>query len=107
MSVEVIAIGTELLLGQIVNSNAAHIGERLAEAGLDHYRQSVVGDNEERMTAAILEASARADAVIITGGLGPTKDDVTRQALAKAAGVSLAYDEDQAERLRERWHRSG
>ena len=107
MSVEVIAIGTELLLGQIVNSNAAHIGERLADAGLDHYRQSVVGDNEERMTAAILEAAARADAVIITGGLGPTKDDVTRHALAKAAGVPLAYDEDQAQRLRERWHRSG
>lgn len=107
MSVEVIAIGTELLLGQIVNSNAAHIGERLAEVGLDHYRQSVVGDNEERMTAAILEASARADAVIITGGLGPTKDDVTRQALAKAAGVSLVFDDEQAERLRERWHRSG
>ncbi len=54
MSVEIIAVGTELLLGQIVNSNAARIGERLAESGLDHYRQTVVGDNVERMTAAIL-----------------------------------------------------
>ncbi|GMQ85811.1 MAG: competence/damage-inducible protein A [Acidimicrobiia bacterium] len=107
MNVEVIAIGTELLLGQIVNSNAAHIGERLAEVGLDHYRQSVVGDNEGRMTAAILEASARADAVIITGGLGPTKDDVTRRALAKAAAVALVFDDEQAEQLRRRWHRSG
>ena len=60
MSVEVIAIGTELLLGQIVNSNAAHIGERLAEAGLDHYRQSVVGDNEERMAAASRVTALRA-----------------------------------------------
>jgi len=106
MRVEIIAIGTELLLGQIVNSNATRIGERLAEAGLDHYRQTVVGDNVGRVTAAVLEACARADAVIITGGLGPTKDDLTREALAQAAGVALVFDETQAEVLRERWRRS-
>ena len=107
MSVEIIAVGTELLLGQIVNSNAARIGERLAEAGLDHYRQTVVGDNVDRIAAAIGEAAARADAVIITGGLGPTKDDLTREALAMAAGVGLIFDTDQADRLREWWRRRG
>lgn len=107
MIVEVIAVGTEMLLGQIVNSNAAHIGERLAEAGLDHYRQTVVGDNLERVVAAIAEAAARADAVIITGGLGPTQDDLTRPALAGAAGVELVFDDEQAERLREFWRRRG
>lgn len=107
MNVEVIAIGTELLLGQIVNSNASRIGERLAEAGLDHYRQTVVGDNIDRMAAAIVEATSRADAVIITGGLGPTKDDLTREALAQAAGVPLVFDEAQAEALRAWWFRRG
>jgi nicotinamide-nucleotide amidase len=107
MNVEIIAIGTELLLGQIVNSNAARIGERLAESGLDHYRQTVVGDNVDRMTAAILDAASRSDAVIITGGLGPTKDDLTREALARAAGASLILDNDAAEALRERWRRRG
>jgi nicotinamide-nucleotide amidase len=107
MNVEVIAIGTELLLGQIVNSNASRIGERLAEAGLDHYRQTVVGDNIDRVAAAIVEAASRADAVIITGGLGPTKDDLTREALAQAGGVSLVFDEAEAEALREWWLRRG
>ena len=107
MIVEVIAIGTELLLGQIVNSNAARIGERLADAGLDHYRQVVVGDNEERIAEAVLAACGRSDAVIVTGGLGPTRDDLTREALAGAAGVPLIFDEAQARRLRERWERNG
>ncbi|MEN8234489.1 MAG: competence/damage-inducible protein A [Actinomycetota bacterium] len=107
MIVEILAIGTELLLGQIVNSNASRIAERLAEAGLDHYQQTVVGDNEERVAAAITAACARSDAVIITGGLGPTKDDLTREAIARAAGVGLVFDEVQADRLRERWRQRG
>jgi len=107
MIVEVVAVGTELLLGQIVNSNAARIGERLADAGFDHYRQVVVGDNEERIADAVLTACGRSDAVIVTGGLGPTRDDLTREALARAAGVPLIFDEAQARRLRERWERNG
>ncbi len=107
MIVEILAIGTELLLGQIVNSNATRIGERLADAGLDHFQQTVVGDNEERIAAAIGTACSRADALIITGGLGPTKDDLTREAIARAAGVELIFDADQADRLRERWAGSG
>ena len=107
MIVEVLAVGTELLLGQIVNRNAADIGSRLADAGLDHYQQSVVGDNRTRMVAAIRLAVGRADALIITGGIGPTKDDVTREALAEVAGVPLLFDEAYAERLRRYWEARG
>ena len=107
MIVEVLAVGTELLLGQIVNSNAARIGDRLAEAGLDHFRQSVVGDNLARVAGAIREAVDRSDALVITGGIGPTQDDLTREAIAEAAGVEMAFSDDYAEQLRERWSRSG
>jgi len=107
MIVEILAVGTELLLGQIVNSNATRIGERLADAGLDHFQQTVVGDNETRIATAIDAACSRSDALIITGGLGPTKDDLTREAIVRAAGVEMIFDADQAERLRERWTSSG
>ena len=107
MIVEILAVGTELLLGQIVNSNATRIGERLADGGFDHFQQTVVGDNESRIAAAIDAACSRADALIITGGIGPTKDDLTREAIARSAGVEMIFDVDQAERLRERWTSSG
>jgi len=107
MIVEVLAVGTELLLGQIVNRNAADIGARLADAGLDHYHQAVVGDNRARMVEAIGLACSRADALIITGGIGPTKDDVTREALADAAGVPLLFDDAFAEWLRRYWEARG
>ena len=105
MKVEVLAVGTELLLGQIVNGNAAEIGRRLADAGLDHYHQVVVGDNLGRISAALTQAVGRADAVIVTGGLGPTQDDLTREAIAAAAGVEMAYSEEFAVHLRELWAR--
>ncbi|MDP2624001.1 MAG: CinA family nicotinamide mononucleotide deamidase-related protein, partial [Actinomycetota bacterium] len=107
MIVEVLAVGTELLLGQIVNGNGAEIGASLADAGLDHYRQVVVGDNLARLTSAIAEAVSRADALVITGGLGPTQDDLTREAMAAAAGVGMAFSDDEAEHLRELWARRG
>lgn len=106
-SVEFIAVGTELLLGQIVNTNASWIGSRLADAGLGHYRQTVVGDNLARLVAEITAAAARADAVILSGGLGPTQDDITREAMAAAAGVELLRDEEYAERLRGYWAARG
>ncbi len=106
-SVEFIAVGTELLLGQIVNTNASWVASRLAEAGIDHFQQTVVGDNLDRLVAAINEAAARADAVILSGGLGPTQDDLTREAMAAAAGVDLARDEDYANRLRAYWEARG
>jgi nicotinamide-nucleotide amidase len=107
MIVEVMAVGTEMLLGQIVNTNAAVIGARLAEHGFDHYRQTVVGDNLGRLTAAIAEAAMRCDALIITGGLGPTQDDLTREALGAAAGVEMLFDDEHAARLRDVWERRG
>jgi nicotinamide-nucleotide amidase len=105
MIVETLAVGTELLLGQIVNTNASVIGGRLADAGLDHYFQGVVGDNVDRISSAIRVAAARADALIITGGIGPTQDDLTREALCAAAGVEMAFSDAYAERLRRWWER--
>ncbi|MGD2051960.1 MAG: competence/damage-inducible protein A [Acidimicrobiia bacterium] len=107
MIVEVLAVGTELLLGQIVNTNAATIGARLAEAGLDHYHQGVVGDNVERIAAAVRLATSRAGALIITGGIGPTQDDLTREALCVAAGVPMAFSDEHAAALRRRWEERG
>ncbi len=107
MIVETMAVGTELLLGQIVNTNAAEIGERLAVAGLTHRHQTVVGDNLGRMVDAIGLAISRSDALIITGGIGPTADDVTRQAICTATGRSMVYSDEYAEDLRSRWERRG
>jgi nicotinamide-nucleotide amidase len=107
MNVEMIAVGTELLLGQIVNGNAADIGGRLALAGIDHFHQVVVGDNLARATEAIIQAVDRADAVIITGGLGPTQDDLTREAMCAAAGVGMAFSEEVVEHLRAWWANRG
>lgn len=107
MIVEVIAVGTELLLGQIVNGNAAVIGSALADAGHDSHYQQVVGDNLARLQAAIGLAMSRSDAVIITGGIGPTQDDMTREALAAATGRELVFDEGYAEHLREWWASRG
>ncbi len=103
MIVEVIAVGTELLLGQIVNSNAAWIGSRLAEEGWDANHQQVVGDNRARLSDAIRLALSRADAVVITGGIGPTQDDLTREALADATDRRLLFNDEFAQRLGERW----
>jgi nicotinamide-nucleotide amidase len=107
MIVETVAIGTELLLGQIVNTNATRIGERLADAGFDHYHQVVVGDNLDRMVNAIRQAADRADAVIITGGIGPTQDDVTRDALCAVANVEMLHDAEYEADLRRRWEARG
>lgn len=94
MNAEILAVGTELLLGQIVNTNAQRISASLASIGVDVFRHSVVGDNRERLRDAISAAAGRSDAVIITGGLGPTPDDLTREALADALGRPLRRDED-------------
>ncbi|MDN5345015.1 MAG: nicotinamide-nucleotide amidase [Clostridia bacterium] len=92
MHAEAIFTGTEILLGQIVNTNAAFLGRELAAAGISLYRQVVVGDNLERIRAAIEAARQRADLVIVGGGLGPTEDDLTREALAAALGLPLVED---------------
>jgi nicotinamide-nucleotide amidase len=102
MIVEVVAVGTELLLGQIVNSNAAVIGARLADEGFDAHYQVTVGDNLDRLAATIRTAIDRADAVILTGGIGPTQDDLTREALCAVTGRAMARDQAHAEAIRER-----
>ncbi len=89
MRCEVVAVGTELLLGQIVDTNSAWIGEHLALAGIDCHFQTTVGDNLDRIVDCMRHALGRSDAIIVCGGLGPTQDDITRQALAKVMGVSL------------------
>ena len=103
MIVEVIAVGTELLLGEIVNTNASHIGSRVADLGLDAHYQQTVGDNLARMTAAIELAMSRADAVIVTGGIGPTQDDITREAICAATGRAMVFSEQYADDLRRRY----
>jgi nicotinamide-nucleotide amidase len=100
--VEVIAVGTELLIGQIVNSNAAHIGAGLAAEGFDAHYQVTVGDNIERLATAIREGLARSDAVVLTGGIGPTQDDQTRDAICAVLGVDMARDEAHADHIRDR-----
>lgn len=89
MQAEIIAVGTEILLGQITNTNSTYIAQGLAELGIDSYYQTVVGDNPKRLTAAIEIAAQRNDLVILSGGLGPTKDDLTKQTVAQYLNVSL------------------
>lgn len=93
MHAEIIAVGTEILLGQIVDTNTRLVGQVLADLGIDVYYQTVVGDNEVRMRAAIDLAAKRSDLVILTGGLGPTKDDLTKQVVAAYLGKQLVEDE--------------
>jgi len=107
MECETLAVGTELLLGQITNTNAAWIGEQLALRGIDHHRQVVVGDNLARIVAALQEALGRADAVIVCGGLGPTQDDITREAIAEVMGVELRRDGSLVDAMRDVFARRG
>ena len=93
---EIVAVGTELLLGQIVDTNSAWMGEHLAAAGIDSHYQVKVGDNQARIEAAVRLALGRSDAVICCGGLGPTQDDITREAIAAVMGVPLERDEEMA-----------
>jgi competence/damage-inducible protein CinA-like protein len=96
---EVVAIGTELLLGQIVDTNSSWMGEQLALAGIDSHFQTKVGDNRERMVLALRTALARSDAVIVCGGLGPTQDDITREAIAEVMNAELVRDDAIVERI--------
>jgi nicotinamide-nucleotide amidase len=99
MRCEVVAIGTELLLGQIVDTNSSWIGEQLAIAGIDSLFQTKVGDNLDRMVATLELALGRSDAVICCGGLGPTQDDITKEAIARVMGVDLELDDEVAARI--------
>ncbi len=99
MITELVAVGTEILLGNIVNTNSAYLAEKCAQLGLTLYYQTVVGDNEERMRSTIKTALDRSDVVILTGGLGPTEDDLTKEITAEVMGLSLVEDAHSRELL--------
>jgi nicotinamide-nucleotide amidase len=101
MTAEILSVGSELLLGEITDTNATFICQRLAGIGVSVFRRTTVGDNLARLSEAIREALARSDAVVIAGGLGPTNDDLTREAIAHAVGVALVTDEAAQQALAE------
>src|SRR6202521_2472287 len=100
MRIEIVAVGTELLLGQITDTNSPWMGEHLAAIGVASHFHQAVGDNHERMVLAFRTALARSDGVIVCGGLGPTHDDITREAIAEVMNVSLRRDEPAVARMR-------
>jgi len=104
---EILTIGTELLLGEIIDTNTQTIARELRAIGLDLYRTGAVGDNVERIAEAVREASQRAEVVITAGGLGPTVDDYTREAIARAFGLDLEFHPDLWEQIQERFARFG
>lgn len=106
-SAEIVCVGTELLLGDIVNTDAAFISKRLAALGINQYFQSVVGDNPERLAGILELALGRSDLVILTGGLGPTYDDLTKETAAKMMGRKLYLHEESLERIKARINHHG
>ncbi len=91
---EILCVGTEILLGDIVNTNAAFLSSELASLGISQYRQSVIGDNSERLEQTVKQALEQCDLLVMTGGLGPTYDDITKETVAKALGKELVYHEE-------------
>jgi competence/damage-inducible protein CinA-like protein len=106
-TVEIIAIGTELLLGEIQDTNTQYLARKLRDAGVDLYRTTIVGDNVDRIAVAIREAMQRSQIIITTGGLGPTVDDPTRNAVAKALGVETEFVPELWEQIQARFERYG
>ncbi|MGQ9779137.1 MAG: competence/damage-inducible protein A [Bacillota bacterium] len=107
MPAEIISIGTELLLGEVVDTNAAFLARRLAELGIDLYYKTTVGDNLARIVAELRRAWARSEIVITTGGLGPTQDDLTREAVAALLGEELVLNREELEKMRAFFARLG
>lgn len=107
MVAELISVGTELLLGNIVNTNAAYLSGKCAEAGVSVYYQVTVGDNEERLSEAVKTALERSDLLILTGGLGPTKDDLTKEVVAKVMNLPLVEDINTKERITTYFSKAG
>lgn len=99
MTVELISVGTEILLGNIVNTNAAYLAEQCAGLGLSCFYQSVVGDNEERLALVLETALKRSDVIILSGGLGPTQDDLTKETAARVLGRAMILDEHSKQRI--------
>lgn len=107
MTVEIISVGTELLLGNIVNTNAAFLAEQCAALGLECYFQTVVGDNRERLSLCLETAMERSDVVILSGGLGPTEDDLTKETVAQVCGKELLLHEPSKQAIQEYFEKRG
>ena len=107
MTAEILCVGTELLLGDIVNTNAAYIARELARIGIDLYHQTVVGDNPERLKRALNDAFERADLVVTTGGLGPTFDDVTKETVAACLGKAMVRNQEALGRIASYYEKRG
>ncbi len=103
ISAEIVTVGTELLLGHLIDTNSAYLGEKLAEIGINVYYKTSVGDNEERLINILKQAGARADVVIVTGGLGPTVDDITKNAVVKLLNRKLLLNEKVLEQIQDRF----
>ncbi len=101
MTAEIICVGTELLLGNIINTNGAYLANQCAKYGIACYYQDVVGDNEERLLGLLKTATQRADVILLSGGLGPTEDDMTKESVAKFLGKELVLDQESLERIEE------
>src|SRR5919197_237406 len=107
MNAEIIATGSELVLGETVDTNSAYLARQLAAIGINLFRKTAVGDNEDRIAAIVGEALGRADLVICTGGLGPTVDDVTREAVARATGRPLVFHQHLLDQIEARFRSFG
>ncbi|MDD3430279.1 MAG: competence/damage-inducible protein A [Oscillospiraceae bacterium] len=107
MKAEIIAVGTELLLGDIVNTNAQYLAKELAQLGITVHYQSVVGDNPARLTECVKQAKSRSDILLFSGGLGPTEDDLTKETVAAAFGDTLVFDAAQMEKIESFFKRTG
>ena len=101
MAAEIISVGTELLLGEIANTDAQYVSECLSELGIDLYYHTVVGDNPARLTDVLRLAKSRSDLIITTGGLGPTYDDLTKEVICKTLGLELELHEPSLARIRD------
>jgi len=104
---EIITVGTEILLGDIVDTNSAYLAKELSKFGIDIYYISSVGDNKERLKNAIKAASVKSDLIFLTGGLGPTEDDLTKEALCEILGISLCEDQNEVDRLKSFFEKRG
>lgn len=104
---EILCVGTEILIGDIVNTNAAYLSRELASLGISQYRQSVVGDNSARLEESIKESMKNCDLLILTGGLGPTYDDITKETAAKALGRELVMDTESLGHIQRHFERRG
>ncbi|MFJ8266446.1 competence/damage-inducible protein A [Peribacillus asahii] len=107
MDAEIIAVGSELLLGQIVNTNGRFLSQQFAEMGINVFYHTVVGDNDRRLQQAIELAESRADLIVFTGGLGPTKDDLTKETIARHLGKQLVFDEEALRSIEDYFSKKG